>query len=97
MRQILIILLLTIQIIGCVDQSKSNTETSDTTLDKIDSTKSLFVDSGVAKFEILSGENSGYDYQTIETTYERVFLNLDGELKHYFAKYLTTTKTCTGC
>ena len=97
MRQILTILLLTIQLTSCVDKSKSDVNVSSDSLDQLDTTKGIFIDSGVSRFEILSGENSGYDFKTIETNYKLVFLSLYDELKHYFAKYLTTTKTCTGC
>jgi len=97
MRQILTILLLTIQLNSCVDKSKSDGNISVDNSKQPDTTKSIFVDSGESRFEILSGEDSGYDFKTIETNYKLVFLNLEGDLKHYFAKYLTTTRTCTGC
>jgi hypothetical protein len=59
-----------------------------------------FFDKSISGFQIISGnKQTGYDYQTVEVTYDVLFLILDGhkELVHYIAKYTTTTKTCTGC
>lgn len=94
MRHFCIILFLTTLLIACND--KSNPDVGRTS-DNVDSTKSLFVDNGVAEFRILDGENSAYEYQITETNYSQAYLDVDGDLKQYIAKYLTKTKTCTGC
>jgi hypothetical protein len=95
MKQIPIILLVTIQLAGCVDKSKP---VSNDNSEQPDTTKSIYSDSGLSRFEILSGDDAtGYDFKTVETNYKLVYLDLDGDLKHYFAKYVTTTRTCTGC
>lgn len=66
---------------------------------KAGTSKIIYADSGQSTFIITTGDrNIGYDFQTVETNYRRVYIALHGwgSLKHYFAKYTTTSKTSAG-
>lgn len=59
-----------------------------------------FQDKDSSTFEILTGDNdSNFSYKIIETTYKTAFLGLPAydDWTHYFAKYTTTTSSCTEC
>ena len=67
---------------------------------KSDTVKVIFADSAKTSFEILKGgADSGYVFRTIETNYKSAYIAPAGKenITHYFAKYTTATKTCTGC
>jgi hypothetical protein len=82
-------------------QRQNNVDISVSSDNKKDTSNFLYSDSGQSTFIITAGDaNSSYDFQTVETNYKLNFIALSGgysDLKHYFAKYTTISKTCTGC
>ena len=60
-----------------------------------------YIDKGEAFFEILSGNpENGFDFQSVETTYKLAYISANGDyknLKNYIAKFISKTKSCTGC
>lgn len=108
MKHLLINILITTQLIGYnagkiwADQ---NHTASGLQTKSILETKSIlhnrhFQDKDTSSFEILSGnKDSGFEYKTIDVSYKHAYLMLPGQndLNDYFAKYITTTNTCTAC
>lgn len=109
MKQLLILILITIQLISCNDSTKSEERHLDSDpaiqLDTLKDSKTtndvLLFDEGLSYFEVSSGDlKAGFNYKIVETNYDLVFIApLDGnsKLQYYLAKYTTTTKSCNGC
>ncbi|HWW41410.1 hypothetical protein [Pedobacter sp.] len=102
MKRLPYITICTFTILGCSNiQNSDKNGNKGLSNPKVDSVKNVYADSGQSSFSILTGDSStgGYDIKTVETTYKVVFIasHSDKNFKHYFAKYTTTSKTCTGC
>ena len=85
---------------GWANSLHANSKGPISRLIKSDTSRVTFTDSSKTSMEIRAGAtDSGYVYRTIETTYRSAYIAPRGKenIKHYFAKYITTTKTCTGC
>lgn len=102
MTRILHLTIIAVFFCACSNRQEQNKAVISASSDsKNDTSNILYGDSGQSKFIITAGDaNSGYDFQTVETNYKLSFIALSGgysDLKHYFAKYTTISKTCTGC
>lgn len=100
MKRLFLLTIYAVQLYSCADKHHHDKQYNVSSDSKADTSKIIYADSGQSTFEILAGDtNSGYDFKTVETTYKLVFIAPHGysNLKHYFAKYTTTSKTCTGC
>lgn len=107
MKRILHLTIIAIAFCACSTRQEkgdiqvSTNRNSDKFDTKKDTSNFIYSDSGKSSFIITAGDAiSGYDFQTVETNYKLNFIALSGDysdLKHYFAKYTTISKTCTGC
>ena len=104
--KILLLVLVSVVLLGC--KSKTRTQSDETQLEKPSfadtinqkTNNAFFFDESLSSFYVLSRDkNTGYDYETVEINYKVVFIIPDGykELENYIAKYITRSKTCTGC
>ncbi|HEV8513050.1 MAG TPA: hypothetical protein VGQ59_07220 [Cyclobacteriaceae bacterium] len=76
--------------------NKTNSKSINRNL-SIDSSAGLYRDSSQASFKILEKkEGAGFRYESIVVDYKIEYLSLQKELRHYLAKYQTTTETWTG-
>lgn len=99
MKHLLLPIIITILLHSCTN--KPHSENFSASENKTASSKNIYTNTGESSFTITSGDtsNDGYDYETVEVNYKTDYIALDGDrdFKHYFAKYTTTTKSCTAC
>lgn len=96
----MLLIFLMIMLYGFVDTLQIDQRLYKDSIVGSDTTKIIYSDSDQSTFKITSGDSiSGYDFQTVETNYKLVYIapHNYNSLKHYFAKYTTISKTCTGC
>lgn len=82
-------LMLSLPLLCCDNPSQS---------DKTDTAASLYQDTAAASFEITKKDSLvGVEYRAVDVRYQVEYIAPKGEIKHYLAKYITTTQSCTGC
>ncbi len=108
MNRLLLLGVFVVQFYGCSDKATQDKVSQDkpqqagTTVPEIkkDTSKNIYSDVGQSSFAIVSRDtDSGYDFKMVEVNYKIAFIDPKGnkDFNNYFAKYTTTTKSCTGC
>ncbi len=88
-------IVISILLASCHDDSQGKKTSLDTTNKKFE--KIIYSDSTTSSFLSSDSTSNGYSYKTIETAYKILYISPhpNSNLKHFVAKYVTTTEAAT--